>query len=44
MVAIALVFNASSGLAIKIPLLILGDYSISSSPTDEDIELGRALM
>ncbi|CAD8159110.1 unnamed protein product [Paramecium octaurelia] len=44
MVIIALVFNASSGIAIRIPLIVLGDFQIHDHPTDEQIELGRALI
>ncbi|CAD8051186.1 unnamed protein product [Paramecium sonneborni] len=44
MVIIALVFNASSGIAIRIPLIILGDFQINDDPRDEQKELGRALI
>lgn len=33
MVIIALVFNASSGIAIRIPLIVMGDFTISNNPT-----------
>ena len=44
MVIIALCFNASSGIAVKIPLLILGDYEIKNPPIGDQVEVGRALM
>ncbi|CAD8071817.1 unnamed protein product [Paramecium sonneborni] len=44
MVIIALCFNASSGIAIKIPLLILGDYDIKEEHTQNEIDEGRHLM
>ncbi|CAD8051477.1 unnamed protein product [Paramecium primaurelia] len=44
MVIIALCFNASSGIAIKIPLIILGDYDIKDIHTQAEIDEGRRLM
>lgn len=44
MVIIALCFNASSGVAIKIPLFILGDYEIDKIHTEAQIDEGRNLM
>jgi len=44
MVLIALVFNASSGIAIRIPLLILDDFTITNPPTLDQISKGRELI
>ncbi|CAK71230.1 unnamed protein product (macronuclear) [Paramecium tetraurelia] len=44
MVIIAFVFNASSGVSIRILLTILGDFQINVHPTVQQIELGRALI
>lgn len=45
MVIIAILFNASSGIAIRIPLIILGDYRIDEATATPEIrEEGRDLI
>ena len=42
MVIISLFFNASSGIAIRIPLWVLGDYTTDSD--DKNFTQGKALI